>query len=173
MVSGTRIAAIGAVAGALFAAAAVEAKEFPLEPPRIDPESPMSVQLAWANRYLDQDGWMLPGRGNGSFWLVSSEQTVHNEYPIVRDWVRIESAAPPLPNQAEPSNSHLWRLEVDCSKRTWRRLRSIFYRYNNLRGRILADGEESTSWTTAKDETVMWHVLDAVCRGAEDSAPGA
>ena len=132
----TSAAFVAALAGLMLVGAPVLAKDWSADPPRII-SSDSQTQKAWANRYLDQEDWMLAAYANGQFWLVSSETSAHVAYPLVQDWIRIEIGHPLDPKL--PVASTLIQVEADCAKSGYRSLRFINYRGNNLRGAILGD----------------------------------
>jgi hypothetical protein len=145
------------------------AKDPPLDPPRIASVDPRAEQ-AWADQYLDKDDWILAGYANDQFWLVSSEETAHNDYPHVLDWVRIEKGGPL--NPALSSASALWQVEVDCAKSAYRPTRMISYRYNNLRGAVLGDlPNKDGKFVTGPPGSVIAAVLEAICKSAAANAP--
>ncbi len=127
-----------AAAGVLAVASGALAKEWPLDPPRIE-SSDTQAQRDWASRYLDQDDWALASFANGQFWLVSTEVSAHNAYPKVQDWIRIENGGPYGPKLH--IGSTLVQVEVDCASVSYTPLRFINYRNNNLRGQVVGDTE--------------------------------
>ena len=163
------IAASAVAFGAALVGAWASAKELPLDPPRIVTLD-ATAEKAWAGRYLDQDDWILTSFANDEFWLVSSEETGHNAYPKVLDWIRFEDGRPLVPSQ--PSGSALWQVEVDCATSGYRPIRLINYRYNNLRGAVLSDhGAADAKLTTAAPGTVIGSALAPICKSAAENAP--
>ena len=154
----------------MLCAGAAGAEDRPLEPPRLAPGADPDAHRAWAARYLDMDDWMIAGFNNGSFWLVSSEKAPRNSYPIVQDWVRFEQASPLNPKLLNASA--LWQMEMDCSKSAYRTIRSINYRYNNLRGPVLGNRtDDDAKFSTPPPQSVGDAFVQAVCQSAKGDAP--
>ncbi len=154
-----------AAAIALAAAGHAAAKDWPSDPPRINIID-SQAQRDWAKRYLDQDDWTLAGFVNDQFWLVSSEVSAHSDYPIVRDWFRVETGRDL--DASLPIASSLVLAEADCSKTAYRAIRFVNYRGNNLHGAILADVEppnpKMESWSAG---SIGESVARLICQGVE------
>ncbi len=163
------VCALAAVAAAAWAAPAA-GRDYPLEPPRLASNDPFA-QKAWADRYLDQNDWILVGYANRDFWLITAEETPHNRYPVVEDWARAEDGQMHPPG-SKVALSELWRIETDCAKQTYRVIRTIGYKYNNLRGPVLFDTQTPDApYVTAAAGSVNESLVNAVCSAAKETAP--
>ena len=122
--------------GAIVASAPTSsAQPLPVDPPRLDSDDTPAL-IAWGRKYLDETDWLQYGVAHRILWLVSNIPTDRSTYPVVRDWVRTE-----VTSSASGPHSSLQLVEVDCKTKVYYRLRSIFYKNNNLRGPILSNDE--------------------------------
>jgi hypothetical protein len=147
-----------AAAAALFAGPAAAWPGDP-KPPRLTSNSWPEIK-AWIDAHIDLDGWITVNGVKQAYWFVSSVPTSAPDYPIVRDWVRVEHSDDGI------VRSSLFRIEVDCADSRQRILESYNYRDNNLRGpfRPMPHVKEELKATTSG--SVMSSVVDAICRGA-------
>ncbi len=165
----TLAALVAASTSLMLMAAPVLAKDWAADPPRIN-SSDGPTQKAWANRYLNQEDWMLAAYANGQFWLVSSETSAHVTYPLVQDWIRSEIGHPLDPKL--PVASTLIQVEADCAKGGYRSLRFINYRGNNLRGSILGDAYAQESKLEAMAPgSIGAAVVNQICQDVRPPDP--